>query len=178
MIRVASKRDAAAMLAIYAPFVSDTSVSFEYEAPSLEEFGRRIQDISAKYPWLVWEQDGEVLGYAYASAAFQRAAYQWCADMTIYLSPAARRTGIGHALYSRLEAIMEALGYRWLYAIVVATNADSCRFHERRGYELLGVLKRCGWKQGKWHDINWYGLRIGGDEPPEGPPRRFDPSML
>lgn len=175
MIRVAEARDVGRMLEIYAPYVRDTTVSLEYDPPSLDEFAARFDRISRRYPWIVAEAEGRVTGYAYADLALSRAAYQWDADLSIYLEPAARGEGTGGRLYDCLEAVMAALGYRNLYALVTAGNAPSCRFHERRGYALLGVLDRAGYKFGAWHDLNWYGLHLGGDAAPSGPPKVFRP---
>lgn len=172
------KEDVPAMLAIYAPFVERTAVSFEYDVPSLPAFEARFDAVTARYPWLVWEQDGRVQGYAYANVALSRAGYQWCADVTIYLAPQAQHTGAGHALYSCLERVMAQLGYRWLYALVSASNERSCRFHEHRGYTLQGRFRRCAWKLGKWHDLNWYGLALCDDAPPDAPPAPFTPEAM
>ena len=171
MIRMATREDVARMLDIYAPYVRKTSVSFEYAPPTLEAFAARFEKISARYPWIVWEESGRVMGYAYADEAFSRPAYQWDADLSIYLDPDIRGQGIGHRMYDWMEDRLRALGYVNLYAVVTGGNAASCRFHERRGYRLMGVLEKAGFKRGAWHDIKWYGLRLAGDEAPGGPPR-------
>lgn len=158
------------MLEIYAPYVRNTSISLEFDPPSIEEFTARFDRITARYPWIVWEESGQVLGYAYADVALSRAAYQWDADLSVYLDSAVRGKGLGHRLYDWLEARMRQLGYVNLYAIVTEDNAASCSFHERRGYRRLGVLEKSGFKFGKWHDVYWYGLRIAGDEPPKAAP--------
>jgi phosphinothricin acetyltransferase len=105
-MRVAQPSDAAAVRAIYAPYVADTAISFELDPPSVEEMARRIEAVRRRYPWLVYELDGEVVGYAYATAHRERAAYGWSADGAVYLSPQAHRRGIGRALYQRLAAIL------------------------------------------------------------------------
>ena len=178
MIRVARREDTGAMLEIYAPFVRDTAVSLEYEPPTPEVFAARFDRITRQYPWLVWEEDGRVLGYAYADRALERTAYQWDADVSIYMAGDARHTGAAHQLYSRLESLMGELGYCNLYALITAGNADSRRFHERRGYRLEGVLRRSGFKFGQWHDVCWYALSLNGDGAPEGEPRLFEPAMM
>ena len=165
------------MLRIYAPHVARTTVSMEYEVPTLAEFEARFERITSKYPWLVWDEEGEVAGYAYADAALSRAGYRWDADMSIYLAPEAQHTGIGHALYGCLERIMALLGYRWLYALITSTNKTSCAFHERRGYVLHGTLRKSGFKFGRWLDVYWYALEIAGDAPPSAPPRSFSMEM-
>ena len=171
MIRPAKRTDAARMLEIYAPYVRDTAISLEYVPPTPAEFEARFDRIASKYPWIVWEEGERVMGYAYADVALSRAAYQWDADLSIYLAPEICGKGIGHILYDWMERSLRSLGYVNLYALVTSDNAASCRFHERRGYALLGVLKRSGFKFGHWHDVSWYGLRLTGDEPPVGPPR-------
>lgn len=171
MIRRAAREDVARMLEIYAPYVRETTISFEYEPPTIDAFAARFERISARYPWIVWEEAGRVVGYAYADAAFSRAAYRWDADMSIYLDPAIRGRGIGHQMYDWLEDRLRALGYVNLYAIVTGENDISRRFHERRGYRLMGVLEKSGFKRGRWHDVYWYGLRITGDDAPTEPPR-------
>ena len=178
MIRRATCADVGRMLEIYAPYVRDTAISFEYQPPSPEDFRQRFENISRRYPWIVWEEDGRVLGYAYASAAFERAAYRWDADMSIYVDGEARGKGIGCALYNCLEGLLRRMGYCNLYALITADNLPSCRFHEKRGYVLQGVLKRSGYKFGKWYDVNWYCLNIPENDPEKGDPAVFDPAML
>jgi len=178
MIRQATRDDVSRMLEIYAPYVRETAISFEYDPPSDEVFMKRFERITERYPWIVWEENGRVLGYAYGDTAFERAAYKWDADMSIYVDRDARGKGIGTELYDRLEALLRAMGYCNLYALITADNLPSCRFHESRGYELHGILKRSGYKFGKWYDVNWYCLDLTGNDPAKGEPKRFDPSML
>ena len=160
MIRLAQLRDVPELLAIYAPYIQKTCITFEYEAPTIEEFTERFRRITAKYPWIVWEEDGKILGYAYADAAFSRAAYAWDADLSIYLDMNARGRGIGGKLYDDLEGRLARMGYHTLYAIITGENAASARFHERRGYRLEGTLHQTGWKFGAWHDVFWYAKRV------------------
>ena len=132
-IRMASPADLPAMLAIYAPFVENTTYSFEYAAPTPEAFACRFEAITRQFPWLVWEENGTILGYAYASAPFERAAYRWCAEPSIYVAPEAHRQGIGKKLYACLEEILRSQGYHTLYAIVTAENSGSIHFHTAVG---------------------------------------------
>ena len=178
MIRAAQRQDVERMLEIYAPYVRETAISLEFDPPTLEVFLARFERVTRRFPWLVWEEDGRVLGYAYADVALERAAYQWDADMSVYVDRDARRGGVGSALYDCLEALMRKLGYRNLYALVTSANEPSKRFHEKRGYSLLGVLAKSGYKFDRWWDVSWYGLRLGGDEAPEGSPKVFHPDML
>ena len=154
-IRFAVAEDLPAMLAIYGPYVEETCVSFEYEAPTLEAFSQRFAAITQQFPWLVWEEEGKLLGYAYASAPFERDAYRWCAEPSIYLAPSAHRRGIGRALYAALEAILEMQGYRLLYAIITADNAVSLAFHEKLGYRHLATFPGCGYKHGACLGVVW-----------------------
>lgn len=103
MLRDAALRDVRDMLEIYRPYILETAYTFEYDVPSLEEFEARFRKITGAFPWLVWEEDGEILGYAYGSRAFERAAYQWDADLSIYLRRDCRGRGVGRQLYTELE---------------------------------------------------------------------------
>ena len=118
MIRFATEKDLPAMLALYKPYVEETTYSFEYDTPCLRTFTQRFYDHIAQFPWLVWEEDGAVLGYAYAGAPWERAAYRWCAEVSIYLHPSIHGRGIGRKLYSVLEDILTKQGYRVAYALI------------------------------------------------------------
>ena len=155
MIRFATKEDLPQILAIYAPYVTNTTASFEYEVPTEEEFARRFETITAQFPWLVWEEDGQILGYAYGSAPFERAAYRWCAEPSIYLAPEAQGKGIGRRLYTVLEDLLQKQGYRLLYAIITSENAGSIAFHEKLGYRHLATFPGCGYKHGKQLGVVW-----------------------
>ena len=128
-IRLAAETDLPRILAIYAPYVEHTTISFEYTPPTPDEFRQRFLKITARFPWLVWEEQGEILGYAYACAPFERAAYQWCCEPSIYLRPDAQGRGIGRKLYTALEELMKLQGYRNVYAIITAANETSVAFH-------------------------------------------------
>lgn len=155
MLRLATTRDVPQLLAIYAPYVENTTISFEYEAPTLDAFLQRFQSITADFPWLVWEEGDQILGYAYATRPFERAAYAWCAEPSIYLHPDARGRGIGKKLYHALETILERQGYCRLYAIITGENHASLRFHQKMGYTAVGELHGCGWKLGRWCNVIW-----------------------
>jgi len=160
MIRIAAESDISAMLAIYAPFVEQTTVSFEYDVPTEEEFLRRFRDITHQFPWLVWEEDGRVLGYAYAARPFERAGYSWCAEPSIYLHADARGRDIGRRLYAALETILENQGYCVLYSLITSENQASLRFHEKCGYTTVAVLPDCGRKFGRWLGLHWMEKRL------------------
>ena len=160
MIRIAVEADIPAMLAIYAPYVQHTTVSFEYEVPSLEAFYHRFREITEQFPWLVWEEEGRVLGYAYAARPFERAGYSWCAEPSIYLHDDARGRGIGRKLYAVLEAILEKQGYHILYALVTAENEESIAFHEKFSYQKRASFPDCGVKFGRWLGLFWMEKRL------------------
>ena len=160
MIRPATDRDIPAILAIYAPYVENSTATFEYDVPCLREFTQRFYTITAQFPWLVWEEAGEILGYAYASAPYSRAAYRWCAEPTVYLRPEARGKDIARKLYTVLEEILLRQGYFVLYALITAENAPSIRFHEKMGYQIRGDFPDCGFKHGRWLGLFWMEKRL------------------
>ena len=155
MIRLATEADVPQILAIYAPYVENTTYSFEYTVPTADEFLARFQAITAQFPWLVWEEEDHILGYAYGSLPFERAAYAWSGEVSIYLAPQAQGRGIGRKLYAALEAIMTLQGYRVLYALITEENAGSQAFHSAMGYRLVGTFSRCGLKFGRWLGVIW-----------------------
>lgn len=155
MLRLAREADLPEMLEIYTPYIVNSTVSFEYAPPSPEEFRRRFLEFTKQFPWLVWEEDGRLLGYAYASAPFSREAYQWCAEPTIYLREEAHGKGIARKLYAVLEEILFAQGYQVLYSLVCAENIPSLRFHEKCGYRVRAEFPRQGFKLGRWLDMIW-----------------------
>lgn len=173
MIRLATAQDVPQILAIYAPYVENTTVSFEYEAPAPDVFLQRFRSITADFPWLVWEEAGQILGYAYAARPFERPAYSWCAEPSIYLRPDARGRGIGAKLYAALEEILKRQGYCRLYAIITAENRSSLRFHEKMGYRSVGQLNNCGWKLGRWCSIIWMEKSLNFTEKPYDFPISF-----
>lgn len=160
MLRLAEPADLGRILEIYAPYVMNTTVSFEYTVPTPEAFLQRFESITAQFPWLVWEQEGRILGYAYASAPFERAAYRWCAEPSIYLCPEAAGTGIARKLYQALEWILQEQGYQVLYSIITGENTRSLRFHEKMGYSVQAELPRCGYKFGRWVGVVWMEKRL------------------
>ena len=155
MIRFAEEKDLSAMLDISRPYVENTTYSFEYEVPAMEELTRRFRDHVAQFPWLVWEEEGKVLGYAYAGAPWERAAYRWCAEGSSYLHPGIHGRGIGRQLYARLEEILTRQGYRVSYALITTENTGSVRFHEKLGYCYHSTFENCGFKMGRWLGVIW-----------------------
>ncbi len=173
MIRIATEADVPAILAIYAPYVEHTTVSFEYDVPCRKEFIQRFYDITSQFPWLVWEEDGSVLGYAYASPPYARAAYRWCAEPSVYLCPEARGKGIGAKLYAALEEILSVQGYQVLYALITEENTTSVRFHEKQGYRIQVLFPNCGFKLGRWLGVYWMEKRLKSVEIPKSFPTPF-----
>ena len=173
MIRIARVEDIPAILAIYAPYVLNTTATFEYTVPTLEEFSARFAAITSQFPWLVWEENGVVLGYAYASAPFSRAAYQWCAEPSIYLSPKIQGNGVGKQLYTVLEELLRRQGYQVLYALITQENLASIAFHKKLGYTQTALLPRCGWKFDRWLGVVWMEKRYNPVNFPSIPPVCF-----
>ena len=166
-VRHATAADAAACAAIYAPYVTDTAISFETEAPDAGEMERRIDSSIA---WLVLEDDGRVVGYAYASPFHARAAYRWACEVSVYLEPGRRRTGGGRALYDVLLAELTGRGYRVAVAGMTLPNAGSAGLHAALGFEPVGTYRRIGFKFGTWHDVAWsQRMLAGGDGVPDEP---------
>ena len=166
-------RDSGACAAIYRPFVTDSYVSFEEEPPDPAEFARRIERIRRSYPWLVAEDGGAVIGYAYACAHRDRPAYRWAADVAVYVDERARRRGVGRALYSALLELLTGQGVQTVCAGVALPNDASVGLHEALGFQPVGIYRRIGWKRGAWYDVGWWQLQLGGgDDPPAelGPP--------
>lgn len=173
MLRAASEADVPAMLDIYAPYVRNTTVTFEYDVPAQAEFLRRFREITAQFPWLVWEENGEILGYAYASAPFARDAYRWCAEDSVYLRPEAQGRGIGRALCAALEEILTRQGYRLVYAIITSENGNSLSFHRKIGYRFLAEFPDCGYKFGRWLGVIWMEKRLNSAGVPNGFPESW-----
>ena len=170
MIRPALEADLPAILAIYGPYILTSTATFEYEVPTISAFTDRFRGITAQFPWLVWEEEGEILGYAYASAPYTRPAYAWCAEPSIYLRPEARGRGIGTALYAALEEILRTQGYQVLYALVTQENAASLRFHEKLGFRQMVLFPDCGFKFGRWLGLIWLEKRLKSVEIPTSAP--------
>jgi len=153
--RLARDADAAAIAAIYAPSVTDRATSFELTPPDAAEMRRRVSGVLQQYPWLVCESADGVVGYAYATAHRDRAAYRWSVDASTYISDSAHRQGIARALYTRLFEILVLQGYRSVYAGITLPNAASFELHKSMGFREVGIYHDVGYKFGKWHDTIW-----------------------
>ena len=154
-IRLANPSDAATLLAIYAPYVENTAITFEYEVPTIEDFTNRIEKTLEKYPYLVAEEDGVVLGYAYASTYYARAAYDWVVELSVYVSQNARGKGVGSKLYDELEDLLGQMGYMHFLACISLPNEASLALHRERGYQQVAHFPKIGYKFERWHDIVW-----------------------
>lgn len=158
-IRTATGEDAAGVHTIYAPMVRDTAVSFETEAPTVDEMRRRIVTTLPDFPWLVAvDEGGRVAGYVYASRYAERAAYRWGATVTVYIHPEHRGRGVGSALYGVLFAHLREQGYCMAYAGITQPNAASVGLHESLGFTRIGVFDNAGFKHGRWHGVGWWQL--------------------
>lgn len=170
MLRIATESDLAEILAIYAPYVTHSTATFEYDVPAEGEFLQRFRTITAQFPWLVWEEEGKILGYAYASPPYSRAAYAWCAEPSVYLRQEATGRGIGKKLYAALEAILLLQGYQVLYALITSENTGSLAFHKRLGYVTRVDFPDCGFKFGRWLGVSWLEKRLKSVEIPISAP--------
>jgi L-amino acid N-acyltransferase YncA len=171
-LRLAEPADAAQIAAIYAPFCLETAISFETVAPDETTVRERIIAVGGRYPWLVAvSETGNILGYAYASKHRERAAYRWSVDFTVYLAPAAKRHGIGTALYRALTKICQCLGYYRAFAGITLPNEASVGLHEKVGFKPIGTYRRVGFKLGKWHDVGWWSLDLAPERDSPDEPR-------
>lgn len=167
-IRIANTQDAPALLSIYAPYVLNTAITFEYEVPTVQEFENRIRRTLERYPYLVAEQDGEILGYTYASPFHERAAYNWAVETSIYVDVRHKGQGIGKRLYTALEQALFAQNILNLNACIAYParedeylTKDSVLFHQHLGYRLVGEFHQCGYKFNRWYNMVWMEKHIG-----------------
>lgn len=166
------QRDAEKLLAIYAPYIETTAITFEKDVPDVKDYAARIAGIAGAFPYLVLEADGEIVGYAYAHRQAERAAFDWNAELSIYMRGDMRGRGAGAPLYALLEQMLLLQGYVNLYGVITGSNAGSIAMHEKMGYKKIAVHEKTGFKFGAWHDTVWMHKRLS-----EGDPReivRFD----
>ncbi len=159
-IRLAHAGDATQIATIYAYYAQETAITFDYDSPSASEFAERIVQNSLMYPWLVVEQDGIILGYAYGSQHRTKTAYQWSPESTIYVDRNRHGKRMGRILYETLFSLLKMQGYVNVYAGVTVPNEKSEGLHTSLGFEVIGDFKNIGFKQGKWHDVRWLVLHL------------------
>jgi phosphinothricin acetyltransferase len=176
-IRSASLKDASAIQEIYAPYVQDTVISFELIPPDREEITRRLTDVLRQYPWLVYERDGMILGYAYASQHRTREAYRWSVDVAVYVRQGYSGKGIGSQLYDRLLEDVQRLGYANAFAGITLPNAASIGLHESKGFQPIGIYRKVGFKNGAWHDVGWWQRSFDHPVPPVEPGTKPGPNV-
>ncbi|AGZ23377.1 N-acetyltransferase [Streptococcus suis] len=162
-IRSARIEDAADLVAIYAPYVEKTAITFETEVPTVEAFASRIEKTLEKFPYLVAVEEGKIVGYAYASTYYARAAYDWTVEFSVYVQKEARGKGIGNLLYTALEEELTARGFKNFLACIALPNPASIALHEKKGYQQVAHFKKVGYKFGTWHDIVWLQKSLVGD---------------
>ena len=171
---MATEADAEEILKIYAPYVTDTAITFEYEIPTVAEFSQRIKDTLQKYPYIVAIVENHIVGYAYASAFKKRAAYDWAVETTVYIKQDLRGMGLGKKLYLALEDILKRQNIINLNACIAYTSGEdrhldntSTAFHEHLGYKNVAHFTKCGYKFGTWYDMIWMEKMLG--EHPDTP---------
>ncbi len=154
-VRDASPLDGEACAAIYAPYVTGTAITFEIQPPTAAEMAQRIADAQATHAWMVLEDEGRVIGYAYAGPMKPRAAYRWSCEVSVYLEQGRRRTGGGRALYEALFDRLIERGFRTAVAGMTLPNDASVGLHKALGFEPVGTYRKIGWKLDSWHDVAW-----------------------
>ena len=170
-LRLATPTDASALAAIYAPVVRETATSFEAEPPGEAEMASRLAETMPSHPWLVAEEAGRVVGYAYAGPHRKRAAYAWSVEPSVYVAQEARGRGAGRRLYTALLAVLRRQGFAMAYAGITLPNAASLALHRAFGFEDVGVYPAAGFKHGAWHDVWWGALRLNALADAPEPPR-------
>jgi L-amino acid N-acyltransferase YncA len=172
LIRQARPEDGAALADIYRPYVQDLPASFEEIAPSPEEMAQRVRQTLVSWPYLVAEDAGRVIGYAYASSHRARASYRWAVDVTVYISATHHRRGIGKRLYQQLLPLVASQGYVMAYAGITIPNEGSIGLHETLGFNIVGIYRNVGYKFGAWRDVGWWELALVDPIPPHPPEPR------
>jgi len=167
-MRLATVADSENILKIYAPFITDTAITFETEVPSASGFSDRVEAIIRRYPFLVYEIGNKIVGYAYAARHMERAAYLFDVDVSVYILPEHHGEGIASKLYGCLFALLDKLGYKNAYAAYTEPNAKSLKLHQSFGFDIIGTHHKTGYKFGQWHDVTWLEKAIGKhDDKPE-----------
>jgi phosphinothricin acetyltransferase len=152
-IRMATLEDAPAILTIYEPYILKTAITFEYEPVPLDIFVERMRSVMKQFPWLVYEEEGKILGYAYCARFKERAAFDWDCECTVYIDESAHRKGIATALYNQLFDLVKEQGYYTIYALITYTHESSTQLHKKFGFTEVGVYQKTGYKMGRWWDL-------------------------
>ncbi len=176
MIRSIRPKDIPACVKLYNHYVENTTVSFEVDALTDADFGARVETITQRFPYLVWEDDrsGEVLGYAYLNVYSERLAYRFTCDLSIYVRREHHNIGIGHMLYRAIETLAYEQGFFSIVAIVSEENKESIKFHERQGFVRVADLDDIAFKQGRWVGVRYYRKML---RTPDRIPRELRPPV-
>lgn len=153
MIRPYRPSDAAEVLAIYQPFIEESGITFETEVPAFEDFEKRLASIAGRFPFWVWEENGQLLGYAYATTHRERVAYQWAVETSVYVRTPGQ--GIGKKLYERVLEELRSRGFVWAYGVITLPNEASLALHASCGFEPFARYEQAGQKHGRWYDVQW-----------------------
>ncbi len=153
IIRLATLEDAPAILRIYEPYIIHTAITFEYDLIPLEEFQKRMETVLEHFPWLVYERDGEIIGYAYCAKFRERAAFAWDCECAVYIDQKAHRQGIARALYDTLFELIKEQGYHTIYALITYQHDSSMELHKSFGFQKVGIYEKTGYKHGRWWDL-------------------------
>jgi L-amino acid N-acyltransferase YncA len=170
IVRPACLRDAAACVAIYRPYVQNTTISWEIEVPSVDEMASRIASAQKAHEWLVFEHDDQVIGFAYGHTLIRLPSYQWSVETGIYVSSDHHRVGVGRKLYTQVLGRLTERGYRRAFAGITQPNEASNGFHRSFGFQDAGLYRRVEWKHNSWHDVAWMQLDLLGAADPDEPP--------
>lgn len=178
-IRAASPEDAPALLRVYAPYVKNTAITYEYDVPSVDEFSKRIETTLKRFPYLVLERGGEIIGYAYAGPLHSRPAYDWSVETSLYLSEDVRGGGLGRLIHDALENVLREQGFLNMNACIAYPEKEdeyltrnSAEFHAHLSYRMIGGFTKCSYKFRRWYGMVWMEKLIGEhleDQPPVTP---------
>ena len=171
ILQLIKEEDIAEVLEIYAPYVQNTAITFEYEVPSLESFTERVHHYTEQYPWIVAKDHGKIVGYAYASLYRSREAYQWCCELSVYLRPEVQGKDLGRTLYSALMDLLTLQGYYMVYGVIALPNEASLALHNQLGFSMDGIQENCGFKLGSWHHTATMAKPLRDFDPPLSEPK-------
>ncbi len=169
LIRLATLNDAEGVLSVYAPYIQQTAISFEYEVPTLDAYRERMRMIGEKYPFLVYEVEGKILGYAHARPQMDRAAYQWNAELSIYMAMGETHRGVGQLLFRALLELLTLQNVQNVYGGVTSPNPASEQLQLKLGFHQAAVWKQTGYKFEKWHDVIWFEKHLNVHQVPPQP---------